>query len=116
MAPKSSATVLQNGVVIPVALLETIDLSLLEAGSSAEIEKLVEAAKETGFFYLDLRNTSSSKVVLDWLPRLYSRTEAYFDQLSAIKLNDTRFDQKPSQDRGYVNCSGPRFSGIEGLN
>jgi hypothetical protein len=109
-------TTLENGLPVPVAELKIIDLALLEASSSSEIEKMAREARNVGFFYLDLRNSPSSQGILDNLPLLYSLSETYFDQPKQAKLNDVRYDQKPSQDRGYVGTRGHISREVERLN
>jgi isopenicillin N synthase-like dioxygenase len=95
-----SPVTLENGKQIDVAFLDTVDLERLEAGHPAEVDKLLKAAQSPGFFYLDLRNGSASKQLLQDLPEVYSISEKYFDQSQELKMKDFRADQSPLQDRG----------------
>jgi hypothetical protein len=97
------STTVENGLQVSVAELKTIDLALVEAGSSAEIERMAKEARDVGFFFLDLKTSPAAQGLLDALPLLYARSEIYFDQEKQVKQKDARYDQKPSQDRGYVD-------------
>ena len=85
---------------VAVAKLETISLALLLAHDAAEGQRLLEAARSQGFFYLNFQNESSATKLLADLPDIYAVTDRYFDQPYEEKVKDFRQNQEASQDRG----------------
>lgn len=95
-----TATITIKGKTIPVSTFDTISLAQLENGESSAVERLLAAAISSGWFYLDLRNSSAGKNVLPDLARVYQVSDEYFMQPKDVKEKDERKDQLPSQDRG----------------
>lgn len=84
-----------GGRQINIAPLETINYAGLVAKEPAEVDKLLNAARTPGFFYLDLRDDSTKEILAD-LREMYALTERYFDQPHELKMKDCR----EGQDRG----------------
>ncbi|KAI9791593.1 MAG: hypothetical protein M1816_003679 [Peltula sp. TS41687] len=82
---------------IDIVPLESIDYARLAAKEPAELEKLLDAARSPGFFYVDLRNNST---LVD-LRELYAVAEQYFDQPDEVKMKNDRGG--PAQ-RGYYKA------------
>lgn len=76
-----------DGHEIDVTSLETIDLGRLATKEPAEIEKLLHASQMPGFFYLDLQNEPTKKILAD-LPNVYAVIEKYFDEPPEGKAKD----------------------------
>ena len=87
-----------DGRQVDVASLETIDFGRLATKEPAEVEKLLNASKMPGFFYLDLQSEPGKQLVTD-LPDVYALAEKYFDQPHEIKMKDFR----AGQDGGWVH-------------
>lgn len=104
----ASATKAKMNGAVHLHELQVVDYARLKARDGKEIEKLLENARAPGAFYLDLRDDRQGAEILKEIETVYQLTEAYFDQLPAWKLDDVRNDQKPSQDRGYVNGPAAR--------
>lgn len=65
---------------VPVAPLVTISLkNLLEDPSNPEHERLFEASKNLGFFYLDMRNTTVGEDLLSEADNLFDLSKNFFD-------------------------------------
>jgi hypothetical protein len=73
----------------------------LVAKESGEIAKLLRAAESSGFFYLDFRNDSTTRLLED-LPEVYVLSERCFDQSHEVEMMDYREGQPKSQDCGRV--------------
>lgn len=79
--------------------LPTIDLQALLVQEPAETAKLLDAAKQYGFFYLDFRMTPDSETFLSLVDQIYRFEEQLFslpqehlmkydvDELGYMKLN-----------------------------
>ena len=95
--PSRSAldTATVDGREISVAPLKTIDYARLAAKEPAELEKLLEASRSPGFFYLDLRDDSTGPV-LDDLQDAFATTQQYFNLPREVKMKQHR----EGQDRG----------------
>ncbi|KAF4974019.1 hypothetical protein FZEAL_9039 [Fusarium zealandicum] len=82
---------------ILIASFETINFSALERQEAGEIEKLMEASRSAGFFYLDFANSGEAR-----LPKqkrdLLKTMEEYFSQPEHVK----KLDDKGKPTRGYV--------------
>ena len=91
--------------------LKVVDLQNLLKQDEGEDEKIFQAVKEEGFFYLDFRRVDQSGAMLDMVERLFNFQESLFnlsveekmkydvDILSHMKLN------------GYIHrCSSRRAS------
>lgn len=89
---------------VKIANLATVSLAKLKAKDEEEMRKLLEVSTAPGIFFLDLRSEDGgeSEKVLDSLPEIYSLAKAYFAQPREVKVKDTRRDQDPKQDRGWV--------------
>ena len=96
---QASTTTIQ-GKTIPVSTFDTIDLAQLESGEPLAVKRLLASAVSPGWFYLNLKNSSKGKLILEDVPRVYQVSDEYFMQDKALKEKDVRTDQKPSQDRG----------------
>lgn len=82
---------------LPIAKLETVDLQRLQNGNSDETQRLLEASREYGVFYLDLRSVETH--ILPILDSIYELAQELFslpldekslydvDKLSKIKCN-----------------------------
>lgn len=86
-----------SGYEYQAAALETVVFEKLVNNDTAELKKLVKAAKSPGFFYLDLNNDER---YLRSLQEIYDSADRYFDQPDDVKMADFRKDQDNSQDRG----------------
>jgi isopenicillin N synthase-like dioxygenase len=75
--------------------LETISYARLLAQEPLETARLLKAAESPGFFYLDLKDGSTSQMLAD-VQDIYPLTEQYFDQPQELKMEHYREDQ----DRG----------------
>jgi isopenicillin N synthase-like dioxygenase len=75
------------GEPIPIAPLRSIDLGLLEHNDENECKRLLHAAEEQGFFYLDL--SSKADLVRDWQIVL-EFMEKYFSQSQDKKMAEDR--------------------------
>jgi isopenicillin N synthase-like dioxygenase len=65
---------------VPVAPLVTISLkSLLEGPSNPEHERLFEASKNLGFFYLDMRDAPVGEDLLSEADTLFDLSKEFFD-------------------------------------
>ncbi|KAL4983784.1 hypothetical protein BDW68DRAFT_28600 [Aspergillus falconensis] len=82
-----------------VAELPIIDPSKLARGDDAEIERLLDAGKTHGFFYLDLTTAETPRLVDTWNAVLAFMAE-YFDQPQEAKMKDDR----KSDIHGYEPC------------
>lgn len=78
----------------------TVHLARLTAKDAHEIAKLLQALQYPGFFYLDCRNESTWKDVVEQSRGVYAVADAYFDQPVEEKMKDAREDQPASSDRG----------------
>lgn len=58
-------TVDWQGKKVPVYPMETIDFGRLLSQEPAELEKLLNACKAEGFFYLDLKNIDGRRMLDD---------------------------------------------------
>jgi isopenicillin N synthase-like dioxygenase len=81
MTVLGSPTAIASGVEdlppeVPVAELDTIDLGKLQAGDTAEAQRLLGACLMKGVFYLDLRSAESDFLPL--LERIYSISKDLF--------------------------------------
>ena len=75
-----------------IAALPTISFSSLTARDPNELDKLLQACQDVGFFYLDLRGAASKNILQDWRSVL-DFMALYFDQdLSTKSLDDRRSD------------------------
>ena len=75
-----------------IAALPTISFSSLTARDPDELDKLLQACQDVGFFYLDLRGAASKNILQDWRSVL-DFMALYFDQdLSTKSLDDRRSD------------------------
>ncbi len=72
---------------VNVAPLATVNYARLEANEPDEVAKLLEAAKSSGFFYLDLQNGPAQQLLAD-VPELYAMSQHYFDQPQEVKMKD----------------------------
>lgn len=72
-----------------VAELPIIDPSKLARGDDAEIERVLDAGKTHGFFYLDLTTAETPRLVDTWNAVL-AFMEEYFDQPQEVKMMDDR--------------------------
>ncbi|EXJ72351.1 uncharacterized protein A1O5_04855 [Cladophialophora psammophila CBS 110553] len=84
-----------------VAKLGVVDLAALRSHESTELEKLLNAARSTGFFYLNLQHDLIGGQISAMLPGIYRISEDFFHQPSEEKMKFYRASQNPSQDRGY---------------
>ncbi len=80
-----------------LAELRTISLHQLIDHNEAEVEKLVLACQEVGFFYLDL-TTPGSFEMLQNLEDLSAVMAKWFDQSREIKMKT----ETVSRSHGYV--------------
>lgn len=71
---------------IDIVPLETIKYARLTAKEPAEVERLLNASRSPGFFYLDLGDDST---VTD-LREVYGVAERYFDQPQEVKMRHHR--------------------------
>ncbi|KAF4460671.1 gibberellin 20-oxidase [Fusarium albosuccineum] len=82
---------------VPTASFETINFSALERRDAKEIDRLMEASRTAGFFYLDFTNSGAAR-----LPKqkrdLLQVMEEYFGQPDDIK----QLDGRGKSTRGYV--------------
>jgi hypothetical protein len=62
----------------PIASLPTIHLARLTVGDKSESRKLLNACKERGFFYLDLRRLENG-VLLQGADAIFALSEELFD-------------------------------------
>lgn len=88
-------TTIVSGRQLELAPLETINYASLAARDPSEVEKLLNAARSVGFFYLDLREGSTKRVAAD-VQDVYAVAEQYFDQPRELKMKD----QREGEDRG----------------
>ncbi|OAP61212.1 hypothetical protein AYL99_03413 [Fonsecaea erecta] len=88
-----------------ISKFEVIDLVGLRLHESTEVEKLLKAARLSGFFYLDLQNDAAGSQIVSMLPDIYRISDQFFHQSSEEKMKFYRAGQNPSQDRGYKQSS-----------
>lgn len=74
---------------VKVASFETIDFAALERKDQAEVNKLLQASIDAGFFYLDFAH-SSVESLPDKKKRLLEVMDSYFLQPTATKMKDSR--------------------------
>lgn len=76
---------------LKIAPLLIIDFARLLRHDVSEVDRLVEACRTLGFFYLDLQGaeTESQTMLADWQGVL-QKSKAYFSQSEEIKLRDDR--------------------------
>ncbi|KAK0102005.1 hypothetical protein ONS95_001189 [Cadophora gregata] len=89
-----------------VASLRTINFAALEDGDRSEVDKLLAASVEYGFFYLDFAKSTVASLPTG-KEKLFRLMENYFCQPIDAKMLDSQ--GKPT--RGYV--SGGTFSAID---
>lgn len=78
-----------------------IDLGLIAFRNATEIEKLMKALHDPGFFFLDLSTIDQSKELVDLEGNIYKAATDYFGQSILRKIRDARKDIPSSSDRGY---------------
>ncbi|KAH8148298.1 uncharacterized protein LAJ45_07751 [Morchella importuna] len=100
MPHNTSSTASVNGAEINIAHLAVVDCARLASKEPGEIEKLVEAARSPGVFYLDC---GSNKKYLANVQTMCAMADKYFDQPHEVKMKDYR----ESEDRGY------KFGGLD---
>lgn len=90
MASQSSSTSIRISTCLPenlpVAQLRTIRLRSLQDGSVSETKKLLEAAINDGFFYLDLTDPEE-ETFLNHVDEIFTMAKAIFDLEQSIKLH-----------------------------
>ncbi|KAK6814960.1 hypothetical protein RU639_008466 [Aspergillus parasiticus] len=82
---------------LSIAPLPTIDYACLEAKDTEETQRLLDACKTHGFFYLNLKNIGT---VLDDWQQVLRIMETYFSQDLMTKMEDDRH----SDTYGYEPC------------
>lgn len=100
---------------VPVAQLSVVSLTKLRSKDPTEIALLIEAASNTGIFYLDLRGDAGGSRVLSHLSDVYAVAEKYFTQPEEAKANDARLDIKASQDLGWKKGHGGQSFEVKNL-
>ncbi|KAI9700291.1 MAG: hypothetical protein M1836_002306 [Candelina mexicana] len=111
-----SATISETDTSMQEAALHTINLTALLNQDSAESDKLYEAAKTCGFFYLDLRNSGLTYIlkmadeVFDLSQRVFALPEEEKTKYDIDKLGDWLGKMKLN---GYKPIAR-NFGGIEG--
>jgi isopenicillin N synthase-like dioxygenase len=94
----------------PLLTLSTIRLDHLRCGSPSESEKLLEACRTQGFFYLDI--SSDDALCRQW-DEMIAAMKDYFEQPLNIKMQDAR----QSDNYGYEpqgTEAGPRPDTVDG--
>lgn len=90
MASQSSPTSIRISTSlpdnVPVAQLRTIRLPSLRDGSVSETRKLLEAAINDGFFYLNLTDPEE-ETFLNHVDEIFTMSKAIFDLEQSIKLH-----------------------------
>lgn len=71
---------------LPAAQLRTIDPRSLKDGSMSEIGKLLDAAINDGFFYLDLTDPGEESFLIH-VDEIFAMSKAIFDLEETIKLH-----------------------------
>lgn len=71
---------------LPAAQLKTIRLRKLQDGSMSETKKLLDAAINDGFFYLDLTDPGE-ETFLNHVDEMFALSKAIFDLEESIKLD-----------------------------
>lgn len=71
---------------LPAAQLRTISSHKLQDGSMSETSKLLDAAINDGFFYLDLTDPSEEGF-LNHVDEMFTLSKAIFDHEESIKLD-----------------------------
>ena len=71
---------------LPVAQLEVIDYSRLLANDTQEVQRLLSACTQEGFFYLDLSRGDSR--VLPQVDRVYAFMEEWLGQSHEEKMKN----------------------------
>lgn len=71
---------------LPAAKLRTIRLHKLQDGSMSEASKLLDAAINDGFFYLDLTDPGED-MFLNHVDEMFTLSKAIFDQEESVKLD-----------------------------
>lgn len=98
----SDSTSIMNG--LPLASLQTIDLQKLLDNDPDEGSKLLTAAKEEGFFYLDYRQVPGNAQFLDMLKDMYAFQERLF------QLSDEDKHRYDVDKLGYMKLNGYVFN------
>jgi hypothetical protein len=93
---------------VPTAPLLRISLRNLVDGDEIEIDKVWKASQELGFFYLDLRDASSSDSQIDG-PALLRDVDALFS------LGEQVFDLPTSEKQKYDFVEEGSYFGYKGL-
>lgn len=90
MASQSSFTSIRVASGLPenlsAAQLRTIDLRSLQDGSMSEIGKLLDAAIDDGFFYLDLTDPGAENFLIR-VDEIFAMSKAIFNLEETIKLH-----------------------------
>lgn len=82
-----------------------IDLGLIAFKNAAEIERMLKALHDPGFFFLDLGTMDQSKEIINLKSMAYQTAKDYFGQSILRKIRDARKDIPSSSDRGFVFLS-----------
>lgn len=93
----SAAFARQHGI----ARLTAINLDLLANGNQQESQKLFDAARTDGLFYLNLENASGT-TELSMAEKVLFEAEKYFRKPLEEKMVDRRADEVESRTAGYV--------------
>ena len=70
---------------IPTAPLFELSLEKLASNDPSEVAQLFAAAKDTGFFYLNLDNTTRGRSILSNADDLFDIAEAVFSEEEEVK-------------------------------
>lgn len=82
-----------------VASFETVDFAALERKDQTEVNKLLQASTDAGFFYLDF-SKSGAEGLPDRKKELLETMDSYFLQSTSTKMKDSR----GISTRGYIYC------------
>ena len=93
-------------LTVPMAKLQIINLERLQAGDLAESAKLFDAAKQNGFFYLNLQRVDGINI-LEMADQIYELAKELFNLDEAEKLAYDVDELSSMKSDGYV--SPPRL-------
>jgi isopenicillin N synthase-like dioxygenase len=104
MAPQIDApqTVEWQGRQVPVWSMPTVDYGLLLSQDPAEVEKVLAACKEEGYFYLDLQNVDGRRMLgdqQDLLKLMHRFFESPIEQKNEYGLISSHLGYEPVGSR-----------------
>ncbi|KAF7586736.1 hypothetical protein BBP40_008396 [Aspergillus hancockii] len=99
---------------LPIMELQTLNLALLQSQTPNEVQKLLEACRRDGFFYLDLRDMEQmNQNVVPVLEKMYQLTEDLYNLPTEEKMLYDIDKISEMKSNGYKPV-GRNFGGLAG--